>query len=166
VSEEIRRAAARAAEEVFERLVAPMADVDAPGGAGPGGADLIREPDGFDVLGRVLGRLDGLWGRDGDGPVVVTVAPGGRGEAAVWLHGPRRPLPRVALRVTRLTSAEGAGIDGVSLHPAVLDVPAGASVCATLAVQPPEGTAPGSYHGHVLAAGFARAAVPVRVDVR
>jgi hypothetical protein len=163
---DVRRAAARAAAEVFERLVAPMADVDAPGGAGPD-----REPAGVaaDVLARVAGvlgaALDALAARDGDGPVVAAVAPGGHGTAAVWLHGTGRALPGVALRATRLTSADGAELDGVTLHPPVLDVPAGGSACATLAVRPPEGTAPGSYHGHVLAAGYGPAAVPVRVDV-
>jgi hypothetical protein len=101
-------------------------------------------------------------------PVALTAGPGREAIAPVWVHNSTETaLTGVALRVTDLAAHDGATVAGTSatFSPAVIDVPAGASSSATLAVAVPDAAASGAYHGHVLATGLPAASVPVRLIV-
>lgn len=113
-------------------------------------------------------------GVDGQGGPTdeLLLGPVGAGGSAVghaWLHvldGP--PGSPARLRATALTAPDGSVIeaDATGFEPALIDTFALRSseeVVVTVAV--PAGTAPGTYRGHILAAGAPEVGLPVRVEV-
>jgi hypothetical protein len=131
-------------------------------------ADLFRET--FELYADVveLGVLDrGPVSANGS-PVALTGAPGDEAAAQVWIHNTTdSPLEAIALRVTDLAAHDGATVHGglAAFAPARLDVAAGASASTMLALEVPERTAAGAYHGLVLASGLPAASVPVLLVV-
>ena len=113
------------------------------------------------------GLRDGNWS---EGLVLGPAAPGRSASARVWLHlldGPAAGL--VTLRSTDLTCHDGSVVSSssVSFDPPTLDTAAARTshevevvVCLPLA------TRPGTYHGHLLAAGLAEVWLELRLEVR
>ncbi|MHB8464274.1 MAG: hypothetical protein ACYDH6_21145 [Acidimicrobiales bacterium] len=108
-------------------------------------------------------------GRHNEVLVVGPVAPGAVTESTAWLHVLDGPLgPGAHLKATDLTSGGGATLpaDSVRLEPTVLDPDAsGPSHEVRVRVDVPAHTQPGRYHGHLLVAGLADVALPLRVEV-
>ena len=133
-------------------------------------ADAERVLDAYGDWARQL--LDAVFGlAEGDEPADVLVLgpvdPGTAVEAELWLHAPPGRITAPALlRATVLTAHDGATIEGdaVCFTPPVLDGN-GSGPSTKVRLDVPVATAPGSYHGHVLAAGLPEVALPVRVEV-
>ncbi|HEX6227952.1 MAG TPA: hypothetical protein VFZ41_00645 [Solirubrobacterales bacterium] len=110
-------------------------------------------------------------GRNGtaDGLSLDPVAAGAPAIGRVWLHvldGP--PGSPARLTATAFTSHDGAAIDGTaaSFEPPLLDTFAlRSSQEIRVTVEVPEGTAPGVYHGHILASGLPEVGLAVRIEV-
>jgi hypothetical protein len=171
---DVGRAAAQDATAVVEGL---MAEIDAEEVVGSlalrasvartldGYADLLRRS--FSAYADTVGAVVGARGADG---AVVTLrgAPGEPAVATVWAHNTDgAPAETGALRMTALVGPGGMSVDGsaASFAPRALSLDAGQSASAALTVAVPAGLAPGTYDGHVLAAGLPNVAVPVRLVV-
>jgi hypothetical protein len=108
---------------------------------------------------------DGAAGRLSLGPV----EPGAAVTGQAWLHvldGP--PGSPARLGATAFTAHDGAAIEAraASFEPPLLDTFALRSSQEVLVtVEVPEATAPGVYHGHILAAGLPEVGLAVRVEV-
>jgi hypothetical protein len=110
-------------------------------------------------------------GRNGGGDRLSLgpVAPGESASGRVWLHvldGP--PGSPARLTATAFTSHEGAAIAAAAaiFEPPLLDTFAlRSSRDVRLTVEVPEGTAPGVYHGHILAGGLPEVGLAVRIEV-
>ncbi len=95
--------------------------------------------------------------------------PGASVSGRTWLHvldGP--PTAPARLTATALTAADGSTIDPgtIAFEPAVLDTfDLRSSQEIVVTVDLPEGTAPGPYHGHILATGLPELSLPVRIEV-
>ncbi|MBI5104641.1 MAG: hypothetical protein HZB46_06590 [Solirubrobacterales bacterium] len=129
-------------------------------------ADLFRET--FSVYADLVDLTATGRGGAAGAPVSMVGARGGEARSPVWLHNQTAsPLSDVALRVTDLAAHDGALVAGArgAFSPPVLDIPAGASASATLALPLPAEATPGSYHGLVLASGLPSASVPVLLVV-
>lgn len=106
----------------------------------------------------------------GTGVLVLGPASGGATTtASVWLHvldGPSAaPAP---LRATDLVAHDGTAVPGSALTaaPDRLDTSvARSSSEVRITVVVPPGTAPGQYHGHLLAAGLPEVVLPLRLEV-
>ena len=99
------------------------------------------------------------------GPAKAGASVSGR----TWLHvldGP--PTAPARLTATALTAADGSTIDPgtIAFEPAVLDTfDLRSSQEIVVTVDLPVGTAPGPYHGHILATGLPELSLPVRLEV-
>lgn len=110
---------------------------------------------------------------NGDGVAsALSLGPAGAGEeatASAWLHvldGP--PASPARLHATALTAHDGTAIEAgaVSFEPPLLesfDLRSSEEIEVTVAV--PEGARPGTYRGHVLAAGLPEVALPLTLEV-
>jgi hypothetical protein len=123
----------------------------------------------FDVaVGAVESGLNGT-GEATDKLVLGPVPPGDSAVASAWLHvldGP--PGSPARLHATALTAHDGAAIESAAFgfEPPLLDTFAlRASEEVVVTVRVPGGTAPGSYRGHILAAGLPEVGLPVTVEV-
>jgi hypothetical protein len=175
-----QRAAAHTAAEVFDSVAEPSAvpfPLDGDGGPRAGVAAAVslfsdvvqRIVDGYADLAERAGPAasNGWAGAVGE-PITLHGRPGETAVASVWIHNMgSRPVPRIVLRLTRLTAADGTELaaGSAAFEPAELTVGAAASAHAVLTLPIPTGTAPGSYHGHVLGGGEIEAALPVRLVV-
>jgi hypothetical protein len=108
--------------------------------------------------------------RAGDEPLRLgPVEAGHPASGRAWLHvfdGP--PGPPARLSATDLTAHDGAKIEAgaASFEPPMLDTfDLRSSRELLVTVEVPAGTRPGSYHGHILAAGLPEISLPVRVEV-
>jgi hypothetical protein len=105
----------------------------------------------------------------GEGLSLGPVEPGGSAEASVWLHlleGPAAGM--TTLRATDLVAHHGGAIPSAAVHfdPASLDTAKPrTSQQVVVGLTVPQGTAPGPYHGHILATGVPEVSLPLRVDV-
>ncbi len=171
---DVGRAAARDAAAVVEGL---MAEIDAEEVVGSlalrasvartldGYADLLRRS--FSAYADTIGAVIGARGADG-AVVALRGAPGAPAHATVWAHNVDGTSADVgALRMTALVGPGGRSVDGAaaSFAPPALTLAAHQSASAALTVAIPPGLAPGTYDGHVVAAGLPNVAVPVRLVV-
>jgi hypothetical protein len=105
----------------------------------------------------------------GEGLSLGPVEPGGSAEASVWLHlleGPAAGM--TTLRATDLVAHHGGAIPSAAVRfdPASLDTAnPRTSQQVVVGLTVPQGTAPGPYHGHILAIGVPEVSLPLRVDV-
>jgi hypothetical protein len=101
-------------------------------------------------------------------PLTMTASRGGLGEVRIWLH-PIGELTTGTLRfrVTDLLPATGEALSGGAavFAPAEVGLPLGAASSVVLRYPIPVETAPGRYHGMVLAGGVTDAVVPVTVVI-
>jgi hypothetical protein len=116
----------------------------------------------------------GTAGSNGDGAAgELSLGPAGAGEeatASAWLHvldGP--PASPARLHATTLTAHDGATIESgaASFEPPLLesfDLRSSEEIEVTVAV--PGDAQPGTYRGHVLAAGLPEVALPLVLEVR
>jgi hypothetical protein len=137
-------------------------------------ADAERVLDAYGDWARQL--LDGVFGLAEGEPgaevlVLGPVAPGATTEAHLWLHAPSGRVTAAAdLRATTLTAHDGSEVAAGAI---TFDPPAvgpagngdGQAPSTRVTVSVPAGTAPGSYHGHVLAHGLPEIALAVRLEV-
>ena len=97
-------------------------------------------------------------------PLTMTAPRGGLGEVRIWLH-PIGELTTGTLRfrVTDLLPATGEALSGGAavFAPAEVGLPLGAASSVVLRYPIPVETAPGRYHGMVLAGGGTDAVVPI-----
>jgi hypothetical protein len=113
----------------------------------------------------------GTWLADGDpGPdsgLSVRSAPGGRGAASAWVHHRGATAGPVRFEVTELRAAgRDAAAASVTVTPArVAALSDGDRVELTVTVDVDDATAPGTYHGLVLADGLPDAALALRLVV-
>jgi hypothetical protein len=137
-------------------------------------ADAERVLDAYGDWARQL--LDAVFGlAEGDGPgdvlVLGPVAAGQAVDADLWLHAPPGRLTVPApLHATALTRDDGTTLDAstVSFDPPALLPTAngnGSGPATRVSLRVPDGTGPGTYHGHVLAAGVPEVALPLRAEV-
>jgi hypothetical protein len=113
----------------------------------------------------------GVAGQDGAGDRLLLgpVPPGAPAVGRAWLHvldGP--PGPPARLRATAFTAHDGAAIEAgaASFEPPMLDsfaLRSSQEVLVTIEV--PEATAPGLYHGHILASDLPEVSLAVSVQV-
>jgi hypothetical protein len=108
-------------------------------------------------------RADGAQPRDG-AQVALTGAAGEDAVSTVWIHNTTAaPVHGLELHMTDLTSHDGARIAAAaaSFAPARLDVELSSGRSSSLCVRIPPSAAPGTYVGHVLAAGLPGAGIAV-----
>jgi len=109
-------------------------------------------------------------GKAADELVLGPAAPGDAAVGSAWLHvldGP--PGSPARLHATAFTAHDGSAIEpaAISFEPPLLDTFAlRASEEVIVTVRVPDGTAPGTYRGHVLAAGLPEVGLAIRVEVR
>jgi hypothetical protein len=95
--------------------------------------------------------------------------PGTRPAGRAWLHvldGP--PTAAANLTATAFTAHDGSAIEGsaITFDPPTLDTFAlRSSQEIAVTVDVPTGTAPGIYHGHILATGLPELSLAVRIEV-
>jgi hypothetical protein len=134
-------------------------------------ADAERVLDAYGDWARQL--LDGVFGlaEGGDGPEALALGPVASGAVAtaeLWLQAPPgRVTAPAALAMTDLTAHDGATVPAgaATFDPPALVSGDGAAPATRLRVAVPSGTAPGAYHGHVLAHGLPEVALAVRLEV-
>jgi hypothetical protein len=93
---------------------------------------------------------------------------GGNAATTVWIHNATsQSTGDVVLRLTDLTAHSGARVHAAlgRFVPAALCVAPGASASSMLSLAIPPRAEPGSYYGHVLAAGLPAVSLPVRLVV-
>jgi hypothetical protein len=131
--------------------------------------ELVRRTfDGYaDLLERVP-RLGGLrLGAEDDAPLTPRAAmDADRASGTVWVHNTTDQPACVEFRLTDLTAHDGAVVPSRAgrFTPTAVTATPGGSVSARLEILL-NGTVPGVYHGHVLAAGLPDGALPVRLVV-
>jgi hypothetical protein len=139
-------------------------------------ADAERVLDAYGDWARQL--LDAVFGlAEGDAPpealVLGPVAAGATVDADLWLHAPPGRLTGPArLWSTALTAHDGATIaaSAFTFAPSLLEPGSNGNGSAArpttrVTVAVPANTAPGAYHGHVLANGLPEVVLPVQVGV-
>ena len=134
-------------------------------------ADAERVLDAYGDWARQL--LDGVFGlAEGTaGPEALVLGPvtaGAVTTADLWLQAPPgRVTAPASLCMTDLTAHDGAVVPAgaATFDPPALVSGDGAAPATSVQVAVPTGTAPGAYHGHVLAHGLPEVALAVRLEV-
>jgi hypothetical protein len=121
-----------------------------------------------DVVETVM-RSNGSDSPDAGGAEVrLAGAAGTEAVAVVWIHNATEvPADDIALHMTDLTAHDGGRIpaSAAGFAPPRLHVGPAASRSASLSVRVPDGAAPGTYVGHVLATGLPGTSLAVHVVV-
>jgi hypothetical protein len=123
-----------------------------------------------DVVENVL-RSNGSGAPDreaGGAEVRLAGVAGTEAVAVVWIHNSTSaPAGDIALRMTDLTAHDGARIpaSAAAFAPRRLHVGPAGSRSSSLSVRVPDGAAPGTYVGHVLATGLPGTSLAVHVVV-
>ncbi|CAN5443974.1 MAG: hypothetical protein ACR2JP_11535 [Acidimicrobiia bacterium] len=177
--DDVRRLGIDVATEIVARFARMVAPLDGGLGWGAGGDGRLASDVSAAVKAtlRVLEDLAGMAGRlvgdgsrtDGVERLVVPIgAAGGSGRVLMWLHNTTEE-PATGVTFDAVDLVGGAGrLPGsvVSIEPAAIaTIPAGTSRELTVTVTAPVGTAPGVYHGLVVAPGFPGAALALLVDI-
>lgn|GEM_PF-1739923 len=177
--DDVRRLGIDVATEIvarFARMVAPLDGGLGWGGGGDGRlagdvSDAVKATlRVLEDLAEVAGRLvsDGSRTDRVERLVVPIGATGGSGRLLMWLHNTtEEPVTGVTFDAVDLVGGAGR-LPGsvVSIEPAAIaTIPAGTSREMTVTVTVPVGTAPGVYHGLVVAPALPGAALALLVDI-